>query len=89
MALQLSHAQAIPKSGPNKLVLGFMAAAITALVGLAGLAGAAPASASNSLSGYGGNHNNGNTTNINGNINIHVGGNNNVVQVVINYIIGG
>ena len=109
MALSLSAALPAAKPKPGKLVLGFMAAAITALVGLSGVAGATSdkpdkpwcdthgfkdkpygqcvkewAKQQGHGHGYGGNHH----ININTDLEVNVRGNNNVVNVIINYIIG-
>lgn len=69
------------KVGPNKLVLGFLVAAVTAIMGTAGVAGAAPSQhqgASNGI-GYGGNVN----------VDLNVNGNNNTITVIVRYIFGG
>lgn len=102
----MSQTLAMQKTGPSKLVLGFLVMAITALVGTAGVATAAPADkptkeecasagfvnygqcvrewahdrGQGGGSGYGGD--------VNVNVDVAVNGDNNVVNIVINYILG-
>lgn len=68
------------KVTPNKLIIGFLAAVVTAIIASTGVAGA-QAQNGNGY-GYGGNNNT--------SINVNVGGNNNNVTiiVVINYFMG-
>lgn len=84
-----NHPKAVKKAGPSKLVVGFLAAAMTAFVGLAGVANASPGGGNNQHVGYGGY---GTQTNVNANIktdvNLKVNGDNNVFNIVINYILG-
>lgn len=66
------------KVTPNKLIIGFLAAVVTAIIASTGVAGAQAQNGN----GYGGNNNT--------SINVNVGGNNNNVTiiVVINYFMG-
>lgn len=68
------------KAAPNKLVLGFLVAAITALVGTTGVANAegGRGNGHNGHGGYGGNIN----------VDLNVNGDNNVIVIVINYMLG-
>ncbi|MGH7196867.1 MAG: hypothetical protein ACREGJ_03850 [Candidatus Saccharimonadales bacterium] len=89
------------KVGPNKLVLGFLVAAMTALVGTAGIAHAAPVDKPTKEQCKAAGHDNygqcvrewakerGNGYG-GGNINIDldVNGNNNAISIIINYMIG-
>ena len=85
----------------NKIVLGFLVVAMTAILGTAGIVGATPDPAKEACKnggwqalgyknqgqcikdfnkGYGGGHNT--------NVSVVVNGNNNIVQVIINIIMG-
>jgi hypothetical protein len=77
--MQTSPSQALTtqqKVKPNKLVIGFLAAVVTAIIASTGVAGAQAQNGS----GYGGN-----TVNID----LTVNGNNNTIIVIINYFFGG
>jgi hypothetical protein len=68
------------KSKANKLVLGFVSLTALLLVSTAGAVGAT-SSAQQNGNGYGGIHNN-------IDLNVNVNGNNNVVQVIIQFFFG-
>jgi hypothetical protein len=70
----------IRKAAPNKLVLGFLVAAITALVGTTGVA--------NAESNGGNGHGNGHGYGGNIGIDIDINGNGNVIIIIINYMLG-
>jgi hypothetical protein len=109
----MSQTLTMQRSGPSKLVVGFLVAAITALVGTVGVVGATPIDKPTKAdceaagfknygqcvrewakerghgggSGYGG----GNTT-VGGDVNVEasvtINGDNNVVNIVVNYFLG-
>lgn len=69
------------KVRPNKLIIGFLAAAVTAIIASTGVAGATPQNGNGNGNGYGGD-----TVNVD--LNLNVGGNNNTVIIVFNYFFG-
>lgn len=70
------------KIGSSKLVLAFLAAAATAIIGTAGVAGAQTMPA-NGYGGYAGD------VNANVNVNLNVNGDNNTINIIIRYVLGG
>ena len=75
----LTQTLAQKRVGPNKLVLGFLVAAVTAIMGTAGVAGATSSHGASGGIGYGGNVN----------VDLNVSGNNNTITVIVRYIFGG